>query len=274
MELFTLGADRGAYSQHDVHEQARALTGFTNDWNEARARATSASIPTCTTTGVKTIFGHRGRFGWRDTCRLCVEHPLHPSFMVSKLWGYFIGEPPSAGDAARARAHRTWPAGIETRPLLEAILRHPLLLRRPADGHPARRLLRRAAARARPHDRDRRLGLDRRSGRPAAVRAAQRGRLGLRALAGHLALGRALHRGHLCPAGPRRSTRGQHYPAHETRGPRPCETALQPLGQSAALRGDDPRISAGLQPPGAARDHRRLGAGHLPHPAPERAARR
>ena len=32
MELFTLGADRG-YSQRDVHEQARALTGFTNDWN-------------------------------------------------------------------------------------------------------------------------------------------------------------------------------------------------------------------------------------------------
>ena len=27
MELFTLGADRG-YSQHDVHNQARALTGF------------------------------------------------------------------------------------------------------------------------------------------------------------------------------------------------------------------------------------------------------
>ena len=34
MELFTLGADRG-YSQHDVHQQARALTGFTNDWHEA-----------------------------------------------------------------------------------------------------------------------------------------------------------------------------------------------------------------------------------------------
>jgi len=28
MELFTLGADRRAYTEHDVREQARALTGF------------------------------------------------------------------------------------------------------------------------------------------------------------------------------------------------------------------------------------------------------
>jgi len=37
MELFTLGADRGAYTQRDVHEQARALTGFTYDWSNAGA---------------------------------------------------------------------------------------------------------------------------------------------------------------------------------------------------------------------------------------------
>ena len=28
MELFTLGADRGAYTETDVREQARALTGW------------------------------------------------------------------------------------------------------------------------------------------------------------------------------------------------------------------------------------------------------
>ena len=38
MELFTLGVGRG-YSERDVREQARALTGFTNDWDdEPRAR--------------------------------------------------------------------------------------------------------------------------------------------------------------------------------------------------------------------------------------------
>ena len=33
MELFTLGAGRG-YTEHDVREQARALTGFRNDWDD------------------------------------------------------------------------------------------------------------------------------------------------------------------------------------------------------------------------------------------------
>ena len=32
MELFTLGADRGAYTEHDVREQARSLTGWQNSW--------------------------------------------------------------------------------------------------------------------------------------------------------------------------------------------------------------------------------------------------
>ncbi len=38
MELFTLGADRGAYSERDVREQARALTGFQNRWKPRRGR--------------------------------------------------------------------------------------------------------------------------------------------------------------------------------------------------------------------------------------------
>ena len=34
MELFTLGASRG-YTERDVRQQARALTGFRNDWNDS-----------------------------------------------------------------------------------------------------------------------------------------------------------------------------------------------------------------------------------------------
>ena len=48
MELFTLGAGRG-YSENDVREQARALTGFRNEWDDASARTTSASTPPTTT---------------------------------------------------------------------------------------------------------------------------------------------------------------------------------------------------------------------------------
>ena len=33
-ELFTLGADRGAYTETDVREAARALTGWRADWDD------------------------------------------------------------------------------------------------------------------------------------------------------------------------------------------------------------------------------------------------
>jgi len=124
MELFTLGADRGAYTQHDVHEQARALTGFTYDWSNSGATNFHFD-PALHDTGVKRIFGHRGRFSWRDTCRLCVQHPLHPSFMVAKLWGYFVGAPAPA-HVSRALERTYLAGGFEVRPLVEAILRHPL----------------------------------------------------------------------------------------------------------------------------------------------------
>jgi hypothetical protein len=124
MELFTLGADRG-YGQRDVHEMARALTGFTNDWSQTAGPTNFRFDPSLHDAGVKTIFGHRGRFDYHDTARLCVSHPLHPSFMVGKLWGYLVGAPIPPGDLrvleSVYRASR-----FEIRPLVEAILRHPL----------------------------------------------------------------------------------------------------------------------------------------------------
>ena len=39
MELFTLGADRGAYTETDVRELARALTGWRADWSDDRGPA-------------------------------------------------------------------------------------------------------------------------------------------------------------------------------------------------------------------------------------------
>ena len=56
MELFTLGADRGAYSEQDVREQARAFTGWRATWTDgvglhattARTRRCSARPATST----------------------------------------------------------------------------------------------------------------------------------------------------------------------------------------------------------------------------------
>ena len=55
-------------------------------------------------TGNKTVFGRTGAWTWEDGCRLVLEHPLHASFFVRKLWSYFIPVPPSADVSARARA--------------------------------------------------------------------------------------------------------------------------------------------------------------------------
>src|SRR3954463_10216575 len=98
-ELFCLGAGRG-YSEGDVRQLARALTGFRNDWTDAgavRFRYDKALHDP----GVKRIYGKRGRYSWEQGVRLVVHHRRHPGFMVRKLWSYFI---PSAPSPATAKA--------------------------------------------------------------------------------------------------------------------------------------------------------------------------
>ena len=125
MELFTLGAGRG-YTERDVREQARALSGFRSDWVEGVGETGFRFDPERHDRGMKRIFGKRGRFGWRDSCRLCLEHRLHPSFFVGKLWSYFI--PVSAPGRDRRALERLYVSrGRAVRPVVEAILRHPLL---------------------------------------------------------------------------------------------------------------------------------------------------
>ena len=127
MELFTLGADRGAYT-----ETRRARAGARADRLaqrlERRARRHNFRFdPSRYDAGDKTIFGKTGAFDWQDACGLCVEHPLHPSFFVAKLWSYFIPTPPSDADRARARERSTSRAATQIRPVVEAILLHPEL---------------------------------------------------------------------------------------------------------------------------------------------------
>ena len=156
MELFTLGAGRG-YTERDVREQARALTGWDADWKDGVGQTNFRFLSKRHDTGVKTIFGKKGRFDWRDSCHLCLEHPSHPSFFVEKLWSYFVPVPPDG--ATQAALEQLYKGGnYEIRPLVDAILRHPALYLGPRDGEAAGRLHGRAAARARARDRHRRRG--------------------------------------------------------------------------------------------------------------------
>ena len=125
MELFTLGADRG-YTESDVRQNARALTGFRNSWNQDTGPVNFRYDQQYHDTGAKTIFHHHGRFAWKDSCRLCVSHPDHASFFVRKLWSYFVPEAPDhATQRALERLYKS--AKYEVRPVVTAILRHPAL---------------------------------------------------------------------------------------------------------------------------------------------------
>jgi uncharacterized protein (DUF1800 family) len=125
MELFSLGAGRG-YTELDVRQQARALTGFRNDWRQGVGNVNFRFDPRRHDAGMKTIFRKRGAFGWKDAVRLSVTHPDHPSFLVRKLWSYFI---PGTPDAATQRAleHLYVQHDYAVRPVVAAILAHPAL---------------------------------------------------------------------------------------------------------------------------------------------------
>lgn len=83
MELFTLGI--GNYTEQDVHEVARALTGW-----KATPRKTQAQFVTrLHDDGTKTIFGKRSNFDLKSTVDLIVQQPACARFITTKLWSAF-----------------------------------------------------------------------------------------------------------------------------------------------------------------------------------------
>jgi hypothetical protein len=124
MELFSLGADRGAYTETDVRELARALTGWRSDWSAQLGDHNFRFDPSYHDAGLKTVFGQTGRWNYEDAVRLCVGHPLHASFFVTKLWGYFIAGQPSESTLASLQGVYV-SSGYSIRAVLEAILQHP-----------------------------------------------------------------------------------------------------------------------------------------------------
>jgi len=125
MELFTLGEGNG-YGERDVREQARALTGWTSTWKRGKGPTDFRFDARRHDEGTKVIFGKPGTFSWRDSVQLCLHNSHHPTFFVTKLWRYFVPAAPSASTrAGLEEIYRT--SGYEIRPVLDAILRHPLL---------------------------------------------------------------------------------------------------------------------------------------------------
>jgi hypothetical protein len=128
MELFTLGAD-AHYSEHDVREQARALTGWTNDYKNGPVNFRFKKD--LHDAGRKTIFHKKGNFDWQDSCMLCLRHPDHAGFFVKKLWSYFIPVPLKGKDL-KAFKRLYIGSGYKIKPVVRAILMHPAFYRGPS----------------------------------------------------------------------------------------------------------------------------------------------
>jgi uncharacterized protein (DUF1800 family) len=124
MELFTLG--RG-YTEQDIREAARALTGFESHWNDDGFRGITFDRERYDA-GIKRIFGKRGRFDYNGVLDLVCAHPGHAPFLVTKLWSFLIADPPSRA-TVRDLAAIYRRSGLRVKPVLATILGHPALYR-------------------------------------------------------------------------------------------------------------------------------------------------
>ena len=89
MELFTLG--RGNYTETDVKEAARAFTGWSYDsQNNFKFRDREHDA------GAKTFLGSTGNFTGEDVLRLILEQPAAATFLVTKIYRFFVNEEPNA----------------------------------------------------------------------------------------------------------------------------------------------------------------------------------
>jgi uncharacterized protein (DUF1800 family) len=117
MELFTLGV--GHYSETDVREAARALTG----WKVDRARATATPVPQQHDDGAKTVLGVTGELDDRGLIDLLVDRPESAAFVAGRLWSR-LGGATLPADTAR-RLVSAYGADRDLTALLRALLLDP-----------------------------------------------------------------------------------------------------------------------------------------------------
>ncbi|QEY32432.1 DUF1800 family protein [Synechococcus sp. RSCCF101] len=90
LELFSLG--QGSFSEADVRDAARALTGFVVDRRNALVFRPRRHDPRA-----KTILGRRERFGARSLVRWLCDQPATARTIAGRVWRQVLGGPPPAG---------------------------------------------------------------------------------------------------------------------------------------------------------------------------------
>jgi uncharacterized protein (DUF1800 family) len=86
MELFSLG--EGHYTEKDVTEAARAMTG----WSLDRLDEEYVYRPRIHDNGIKTVLGETGNLSGRDVLELIVAQPQSARFITGRLWKFFASD--------------------------------------------------------------------------------------------------------------------------------------------------------------------------------------
>ncbi len=118
MELFTLGV--GNYTETDVREAARALTG----WQVDRAARRSVFTAKRFDPGTKTILGHTGNLDTDGYAEVLLAQPAHATFLAGRMWYRFgSGYPMSTGTQGRLVA--AYRPGRDVTALARAVFTDP-----------------------------------------------------------------------------------------------------------------------------------------------------
>ena len=116
MELFALG--EGHYTEKDIAEGARALTG----WSLIPDEQKFIYRPRLHDDGEKTFLGRTGNFNGDDVIQIIVSQPQAARFITAKLWNYFAGQVPSPEmNSALAEVFRA--SGNNFKPMLRVMFR-------------------------------------------------------------------------------------------------------------------------------------------------------
>ncbi len=96
MELFTVGI--GRYSERDVREAARALTGWSVAAGQFREVASAHDD------GPKTLLGRRGNWSAGDLIAILLDQPATAERLAGRICEFFMGEGVVSADELRALA--------------------------------------------------------------------------------------------------------------------------------------------------------------------------
>jgi len=128
MELFSLGLKNPVtgvqnYTQEDVVQIARALTGYTFDWNTSTISFDSSQFDN----GTKTFFGvNHGNAGLSQVITAISQHPSYKYFVPARLYREFTGL--NAPPATLQQLGKLWGTTGDVRAVVSAIVKSPVFL--------------------------------------------------------------------------------------------------------------------------------------------------